>query len=81
MNHNQFDYENDLIYPLKDFLRRHTGFKTTDLSDIEIPSMFFEVPSSVKEMINNYKFKENQKGMSSCFCGDAERNIIREAEK
>jgi hypothetical protein len=81
MNHNQFDYENDLIYPLRDFLRRHTGFRTSDYSDIQIPSMFFEVPLSVKEMINNFKHKESQKGISSCFCGDAERSVIREAEK
>ena len=78
MNHNQFDYESDLIYPLKDFLRRHTGFRTGEFSDVEIPSIFIEIPLPVKEMINNVKVQSNQKGFSSCFCGDVDSNNIKD---
>ena len=70
MNHNQFDYDSDLIFPLKDFLKRHTGFKSGDTCDIDIPSFYFEIPLPVKEMLNNLKIKNTQEGVSSCLCGE-----------
>lgn len=73
MNHNQFDYDLDLILPLKEFLRRHTSFKSSDTSNIIIPSSIYEMPPNIKEMISDLKMKN--KRISSCFgpCNDGEK--------
>ncbi len=65
MNHNQFDYEEDLIYPLKEFLRRHTGFKTNETFAINIPENMYETPPYIKEAI--YNMRNKVKSGFSCF--------------
>jgi hypothetical protein len=65
MNHNQFDYENDLILPLKDFLRRHTGFKSGESANIQIPDSIYETPAYIKESI--ISMRNNNGGGYSCF--------------
>ena len=49
MDHNYFDYEFDLIYPLAEFLKRHTMFKIGETCEIEIPIELYEIPKYVKE--------------------------------
>jgi hypothetical protein len=67
MCHNQFDYENDLIFPLKEFLKRHTHFKKDELSDIVIPKALFEFPDYVMESIKGQMLKKRGSAMFSCF--------------
>jgi len=55
MDHNQFDYDNDFIQPLKDFLRRHTAFNSGDTMKYVFPSTFYEIPTQIQMMIENYK--------------------------
>ena len=81
MNHNQFDYEMDLIFPLKDFLRRHTGFKSSETCDIEVPSFYFDIPLPVREMFKSIKAKNTKSSMTSCFCGDNPDNLIEKENK
>ena len=78
MNHNQFDYEMDLIYPLKDFLRRHTGFKSGESSDILLPNSLFEIPLKIKEALIRLNLTKIN-NINSCF-GDKDNNFI-EKEK
>jgi len=75
MNHNQFDYELDLIFPLKDFLRRHTCYKTGEASEIILPSDIFEIPLAIKEIINTLKIN-NKKNAHSCFESNDHDNSI-----
>ena len=78
MNHNQFDYDNDLIIPLKDFLKRNTGFKSGECTKFSIPDSIFEIPPFIRENILNVKYKN--KSTFSCFgpCnGDLENDKIK----
>jgi abhydrolase domain-containing protein 17 len=54
MNHNQLDFESDFMYNLRDFLRRHTGYKSDDYSDFKF-SHLFEVPFKIKEIIRELR--------------------------
>jgi hypothetical protein len=74
MNHNQFDYETDLIYPLKEFLRRHTGFRTDDPSDLKILPSIFDIPLEIREVIDNLKVNKNC-GLSMCFGRESLHNV------
>lgn len=49
MNHNQFDYEHDLIFPLIEFLRRHTAYKFNETSNIAYHLTLYDIPNYVKE--------------------------------
>jgi hypothetical protein len=69
MNHNQFDYEQDLIFPLKEFLNRHTGYKIGVGGEINLPKDLFEIPISIKEKILSMKTKNNKSNFSNCFGG------------
>lgn len=55
MDHNQFDYENDFIIPLKDFLRRHTTFNSNESMKNVFPNFLYEVPIKMKKMIDSHK--------------------------
>ncbi len=55
MDHNQFDYENDFIQPLKDFLRRHTAFNSNESMKYVFPKSFYEVPTQMQMVIENHK--------------------------
>jgi hypothetical protein len=64
MDHNKFDYENDLLFPLKDFLKRNTHFNPNDLTNIQIPGYLFDVPSHLKQENSTMDSKEQTYG---CF--------------
>jgi hypothetical protein len=66
MNHNQFDYYNDLIIPLKDFLKRNTGLKPEESANISIPGSLYEIPPCIKENIINVIYK-NKSSFYNCF--------------
>jgi len=66
MNHNNFHYEIDFVYPLLEFLKRHTNFRLGETSDISLPLSLYDIPSPIKEFLK----KEYNKEMSStqnCF--------------
>jgi hypothetical protein len=67
MNHNEFDYESDLIFPLKEFLKRHTHYKKDDLSDVVIPKLLFDLPQYVMENLEGLTIKKKGSAMFSCF--------------
>ena len=67
MDHNNFHYEIDFIYPLRDFLKRHTYFITGETCDIEIPLYIYEIPSQLKEIINKENSKERSTSFPNCF--------------
>jgi hypothetical protein len=77
MTHNEFDYELDLIFPLKDFLRRHTEFKIGEPSELILPLFLFEIPMSVRFNINRYKNAKNRTGIS---CFNSQANEMKEEE-
>jgi hypothetical protein len=63
MDHNNFHYEIDFIYPLREFLKRHTLFKIGETSQLSLPEELHEMPSEIKEII----IKENNKAKSGAF--------------
>ena len=67
MDHNHFHYEIDLIFPLRDFLKRHTMFKLGETYDIEIPLNFQEIPFEIKELITKFNDKEKSSSFQNCF--------------
>lgn len=64
MDHNRFDYEHDLLSPIKDFLKRNTNFIAGDVCDIKIPSYLFDTPKSIKKEFFEMHDKEVNVG---CF--------------
>jgi len=66
MNHNKFDYELDLVLPLKDFLKRNTQYRGIETSLITIPKFLYEIPSIIKEQLYKEKKEKNQ-SIISCF--------------
>lgn len=63
MDHNNFHYEVDFIRPLREFLKRHTSFRTGEICDIKIPTQYGEIPDNLKDFIKN----ETQKGKAGSF--------------
>jgi len=81
MNHNEFDYDHDLIIPFKDFLRRHTAFKTNEVTDLILPSSYFELPLYISEQLNKNKEKSMNRGcFANCFGGENPENNNNENE-
>lgn len=64
MDHNKFDYELDLLQPMKEFLKRHTKYDCNDMYDYIIPGFLFQIPDYMKKNYVNYKQKESEYG---CF--------------
>ena len=64
MDHNKFDYECDLLFPLKDFLRRNTNFNIADFCNISIPSYLYDIPGTIKDDIINVESNQISYG---CF--------------
>ena len=60
MNHNYFDFQEDLINPMKSFLKRHTRIIENDYinSTSIIPSRFFIIPTCVRETLRKNKQEE-----------------------
>lgn len=75
MNHNQFDYECDLIFPFKDFLRRHTGFKSDEIINILLPYHIYEIPLEVKQTLKQIRYRKKVSGFKACFGGGNYGNI------
>lgn len=50
MDHNRFDYELDLLYPIKEFLSRNTDFDSNEYCQIEIPDYLFTCNEKEKEL-------------------------------
>ncbi len=72
MDHNSFDYELDMILPIKDFFRRHTGYKEAETSEVEIPMAYFDAPKCILEYVDSLRGTQDAKKSSSCFCGERE---------
>ena len=69
MDHNNFHYELDFIRPLRDFLKRHTSFRTGETCDITIPVYLSEIPNQVKEIIKTHTEKDRTSSFKNCFGG------------
>lgn len=54
MNHNQLDFESDFMSNLRDFLRRHTGYKSDDYGEFKFQNLF-DVPFKIKEIIRELR--------------------------
>lgn len=67
MDHNNFHYEIDFIYPLREFLKRHTLFKLGETNDIFIPDELHEVPGYIKELLVKESNKEKSGAFYNCF--------------
>lgn len=73
MDHNKFDYENDLLFPLKDFLKRNTNFSPNDLAYIEIPGYLKTTPEHLKNDLISMSMKDTNYG---CFgVDDKSKNL------
>lgn len=65
MDHNRFDYEIDLLFPIKEFLRRNTSFNPSDTYEFKFPNYLFNSPK-----INNSKFELQDTQVNvGCFGG------------
>lgn len=67
MDHNNFHYEIDFIRPLRDFLRRHTNFRTGETCSIEIPFYVSEFPNHLRDYVKNEHTKEKNNSFKNCF--------------
>ena len=56
MDHNRFDYEVDLLFPIKDFLKKNTSFEFFQTSDIKVPDYLYDMPKNMK--FNNINISE-----------------------
>lgn len=50
MDHNRFDYEIDLLFPVKEFLSRNTDFDSNEYCQIEIPEYLFNCFEKEKDL-------------------------------
>ena len=67
MDHNHFHYEIDFIFPLRDFLKRHTMFKLGETLEIDIPNYIFEIPSYIKEILHRESKRVKSGSFHNCF--------------
>ena len=67
MDHNNFHYEIDFIYPLKDFLKRHTLFKLGETFEVDFPVDVQEIPQIIKETIRHERSKSQKGAFQNCF--------------
>lgn len=58
MDHNTFDYDSDLLIPLKDFYRRYTDYNNIDRVKLTIPSFLYNIPKNLKDEIEKSNKKE-----------------------
>jgi hypothetical protein len=80
MNHNQLDFESDFMYNLKDFLRRHTGYRSDDYCELKFQSLF-EVPLKIKEVIRELRMAPQYVAFN-CFNKETiNDNVIETPEK
>lgn len=66
MTHNEFDYEEDLLQPIKEFLSKNTGIKQGLSSNIKIPQGIFDMPIVIRE---NLKKVGKEQSTTSCLEG------------
>ena len=64
MDHNRFDYEADLLSPLKEFLKRNTHFNTIETCMLHIPGYLYQIPEYLKNHITSSSSIETSYG---CF--------------
>ena len=64
MDHNRFDYELDLLFPLKEFLKRNTHFNQQDTCSITIPGFLYQIPGNLKD---NNEFSSVSDVTYGCF--------------
>jgi len=67
MDHNNFHYEIDFIRPLREFLKRHTSFKSGETCDIEIPLYISELPVQLREHLSKENIKDKSSSFQNCF--------------
>jgi len=77
MNHNQLDFEIDFINNLKDFLRRHTAFKSDEYYEFTHHNIF-DVPLKIKEIIREMKMAP-QTITFNCFTAENINNHVIES--
>ena len=61
-----FDYEEDLLQPIKDFLSKNTGIKQGLCSNIKIPQGIFDMPIVIRESL---KKVGKEQSTTSCLEG------------
>ena len=73
MNHNNFDFYEDLIAPLKSFLKRHTrisdiiNFEKMNLNKyLSIPNRYFLVPLCIMRKIKKTDEESNKQSVFAC---------------
>ena len=66
MTHNEFDYEEDLLQPVEEFLAKNTGIKQGLHSNIKIPQGIFDMPLVIRQSLKN---EEAEKVSGSCLQG------------
>ena len=67
MDHNEFNINLDFLYPMIDFLKRHTMYRLGDTSYIDIPLEIYEIPPIIKEQLKQTK-KINSNSFKNFFC-------------
>lgn len=63
MTHNEFDYDEDLIIPVKNFLDKNTGI-LAEGSPIVLPKHIFDIPLVVKKEFEKNHFYDSNKHQS-----------------
>ncbi|MCQ2818551.1 MAG: alpha/beta hydrolase [archaeon] len=65
MTHNEFDYDDDLINPVKNFLEKNTGIQNEG-KPIVLPKYIFDTPLVIKQQLRNSNLFEDKESNSSC---------------
>jgi hypothetical protein len=80
MNHNQLDFESDFMSNLRDFLRRHTGFRSDDYSEFRFQNLF-DIPAKIREVMKDLR-NSPQIYTLNCFTkGSINEDILESKEK
>ncbi len=80
MNHNQLDFEVDFLNNLRDFLRRHTGFKSDDYYEFKF-FYLFDVPKKIKELIRELRSAPQVYTLNCFNKGTINEDVIESKEK
>lgn len=55
MTHNEFDYEEDLLIPIKEFLESNTGIKLPTVGIQKFPNDLYTMPEEIEKLIKTNK--------------------------
>lgn len=80
MNHNQLDFESDFMSNLRDFLKRHTGFKSDDYTEFRFQNLF-DIPAKIREVIKDLRNTTQTLNLNCFNKGSINEDVLESKDK